>query len=199
MSEKSEHEVRHGVSRRSLLGGAAVGAAGLAAGMVEVSPVSAAVAPRGGPRRPLAIEKEPGVALTFLLTVPSIGKVGPFSELEIPGPETSIIEYRDGSDPEHTQYLPGPTKYSTVRLGRAFVDSLELASWRAMVETGAGSGVIRDCTLDVHGPDGSAVARYNLINAWPSKLEIGALKAGSSDVLMETVTLVCEHIQRVSV
>jgi hypothetical protein len=30
-------------------------------------------------------------------------------------------------------------------------------------------------------------------------LEIGGLKAGSSEVLMETVTLVCEHIQRVSV
>jgi hypothetical protein len=35
--------------------------------------------------------------------------------------------------------------------------------------------------------------------AWPSKLEIGALKAGSSEVLMETVTIVSERIQRVSV
>jgi hypothetical protein len=34
--------------------------------------------------------------------------------------------------------------------------------------------------------------------AWPSKLEIGALKAGSSEVLWETVTLVCEMIQRVA-
>ena len=47
--------------------------------------------------------------------------------------------------------------------------------------------------------DGTEIARYRLENAWPAKLEIGALKAGASAVLMETVTLVCERIQRVSV
>ena len=46
--------------------------------------------------------------------------------------------------------------------------------------------------------DGAPVARYHLENAWPSKLEIGSLKAGASEVLMETVTLVCEQIQRVA-
>ena len=35
-------------------------------------------------------------------------------------------------------------------------------------------------------------------HAWPAKIEIGALKAGASEVLMETVTFVCEHIQRVA-
>ena len=42
------------------------------------------------------------------------------------------------------------------------------------------------------------MARYHLEMAWPSKLEVGGLKAGASEVLMETVTLVCEHIQRVA-
>ena len=46
--------------------------------------------------------------------------------------------------------------------------------------------------------DGTPVARYHLEMAWPSKLEVGGLKAGASEVLMETVTLVCEHIQRVA-
>jgi phage tail-like protein len=47
--------------------------------------------------------------------------------------------------------------------------------------------------------DGKPVARYHLEMAWPSKIEIGALKAGASEVLMETVTIVAEHIQRVAV
>jgi phage tail-like protein len=46
---------------------------------------------------------------------------------------------------------------------------------------------------------GDPVVRYHLTNAWPSKLEIGALKAGASSALTETVTLVAEFIQRVSV
>ena len=41
--------------------------------------------------------------------------------------------------------------------------------------------------------------RRQLTNAWPSKLEIGALKAAAPSVLTETVTLVAEFIQRVSV
>jgi hypothetical protein len=39
--------------------------------------------------------------------------------------------------------------------------------------------------------------RYHLENAWRAKLEIGALRADS--VLMETVTIVCDNLQRVSV
>ena len=42
------------------------------------------------------------------------------------------------------------------------------------------------------------VARYHLENAWVSKIEIGALKAGASEVLMETVTIACETLQRIA-
>ena len=57
----------------------------------------------------------------------------------------------------------------------------------------------KSCSLVMYNYDGAPVARYHLEHAWPSKLEIGALKAGASEVLMETVTIVCERIQRVSV
>ena len=50
----------------------------------------------------------------------------------------------------------------------------------------------------MYNVDGKPVARYHLEHAWPAKIEIGALKAGASEVLMETVTMVCEHIQRVA-
>jgi hypothetical protein len=42
------------------------------------------------------------------------------------------------------------------------------------------------------------VARYSLENAWPAKLGIGSLTVGSSSVVMETVTLVCDRLQRVA-
>ncbi len=45
---------------------------------------------------------------------------------------------------------------------------------------------------------GRPVARYFLANAWPSKIELSALKAGASEALMETVTLTAESIQRVA-
>ena len=56
----------------------------------------------------------------------------------------------------------------------------------------------KSCSLVMFDADGKPVARYHLENAWPCKIELGALKAGASEVLMETVTIVCEHIQRVA-
>jgi phage tail-like protein len=41
--------------------------------------------------------------------------------------------------------------------------------------------------------------RYSLENAWPSKIEIGGLRGNPSTSTMETVTMTCEFIQRVSV
>jgi phage tail-like protein len=56
----------------------------------------------------------------------------------------------------------------------------------------------KNMTLIMYGTDGQPVARYNLASAWPAKIEIGALKAGASEVLMETVTFECERIERVA-
>ena len=53
----------------------------------------------------------------------------------------------------------------------------------------AKSGARRNATLEFHAADGTTIARYNLTDAWPAKVEISALEAGSSEVLYETVTL----------
>ncbi len=45
---------------------------------------------------------------------------------------------------------------------------------------------------------GKPVARYLFENAWPAKIELGAVKAGAGEVLMETVTLTAESLQRVA-
>lgn len=41
-------------------------------------------------------------------------------------------------------------------------------------------------TLTMYATDGTATAKYYLESAWPSKVEISALKAGASEVLYET-------------
>jgi phage tail-like protein len=41
----------------------------------------------------------------------------------------------------------------------------------------------------VYDFEGTAIKRYNLINAWPKKLEIGSLKAGDTVVVAEKLTL----------
>lgn len=47
--------------------------------------------------------------------------------------------------------------------------------------------------------EGQTVATYSLTQAWPAKVgAVPLLTSGESPVLMETVTIVCEHLQRVS-
>src|SRR5713226_3408173 len=41
------------------------------------------------------------------------------------------------------------------------------------------------------------IARWNFVNAWPSKLSTGALKAGSNEVVTEEATIVMESFERV--
>ena len=74
-----------------------------------------------------------------------------------------------------------------------------MAAWHELVLLGDIAAARRNVSIIAYGADGKPVARYNLTAAWPSKVEIGTLKAGASEALMETVTMTCEFIQRVAV
>jgi phage tail-like protein len=74
-----------------------------------------------------------------------------------------------------------------------------MAAWHELVVLGDVAAARKSCSLTMFNTKGEGVAKYRLDAAWPAKIEIGALKAGASEVLMETVTIVCEFIQRVSV
>ena len=93
--------------------------------------------------------------------------------------------------------VPGKRPPPTVTLKRGMTNDLELSAWheQAMNDWSAAR---KTASLVMYNTTGDPVARYNLENAWPAKLEIGALRAGASSVLLETVTLVCENLQRVA-
>jgi hypothetical protein len=60
-------------------------------------------------------------------------------------------------------------------------DPEALRSWRASGPT--------TVLLTVRDDAGGVVARYHLESAWPSEVSISGLKAGSSEVLMETLMI----------
>lgn len=71
-------------------------------------------------------------------------------------------------------------------------------TWHETARFGEMGAARKSCSLVMFDAAGKPVARYHLENAWPSKIELGALRAGSSEVLTETVTIVCDHLQRVA-
>jgi phage tail-like protein len=143
----------------------------------------------------------PGDAITaarFSIVIDGY-QIASFSELVGITTEVEPVELMQSTDKEvMLKKLPGKRKPPTLTLKRGKNQSMELWLWHEAVLMGDIIAARKSCSLVMYATDGTPVARYHLEMAWPSKLEVGALKAGASEVLMETVTLVCEHIQRVA-
>jgi phage tail-like protein len=143
----------------------------------------------------------PGDAITaarFSIVIDGY-QIASFSELIGISTEVEPVELLESTEKEvMLKKLPGKRKPPTLTLKRGKNQSMELWLWHEAVLMGDIVAARKSCSLVMYSTDGTAVARYHLEMAWPSKLEVGGLKAGASEVLYETVTLVCEHIQRVA-
>jgi phage tail-like protein len=125
-------------------------------------------------------------------------EIASFSDLQGITAEVEPVPYLESNDKEvHYNQLPGKLKPPTVTLKRGKNGSMELWAWHESVRKGE-SGARRSCSLIMYNAEGTPVAKYWLERAWPSKLDISAMKAGASEVMYETVTLVCEHMQRIA-
>ena len=144
--------------------------------------------------------QQPNDALTaarFSITIDGY-EIASFSELQ--GITTTVESSTSSSRATRrssSRSCPGKQVPPTITLKRGKNNSMELWTWHEAVLLGDMAAARKSCSLVMYNVDGQPVARYHLENAWPSKIEIGGLKAGASEVLMETVTIVCERIQRV--
>jgi len=137
-------------------------------------------------------------AARFSITIDGY-EIASFSELQGITTSVEVVDYLSSSDKGLVlKKLPGKRNPPTVVLKRGKNNSMELWGWHEAVLFGNMAQARKSCSLVMYNVEGKPVARYHLENAWPAKIEIGSLKAGASEVLMESVTIVCEHIQRVS-
>ncbi|WP_051942343.1 phage tail protein [Streptacidiphilus rugosus] len=126
-------------------------------------------------------------------------EIASFQELSGITTEVEPVDYLSSSDKEVIfKKLPGKRKPPTIILKRGKTSGVELWSWHQSVLAGDIVAARKSASLVMYNFDGQPVARYYLEHAWPCKLEVSALKAGVSEVLMETVTIVCENLQRVA-
>jgi len=151
------------------------------------------------------------------------GGIGPFKFSTVSGlsAESEIIEYRSGQDAAYPSKIPGQASFGDVTMERGVhiavpgITGLNgLIAWRKHVkdvdlignspvdtitgQTSDTNTVRRTIMLLVYSEDDVGAASYTLYNCWPSALEIGDLDAGSSEVLIETFTVVTERIRRTS-
>ena len=122
-----------------------------------------------------------------------------FSELSGITSEIDVIELKENTkDGKYVLHkLPGNRKPPSITLKRAKSSSKDLWDWHQKIYDGKVADARKNGSVVLYNYDHSEVGRYNFMNAWPSKVSMSALKAGSNEILMEEVTIVCEELERV--
>ncbi|HKF75334.1 MAG TPA: phage tail protein [Candidatus Dormibacteraeota bacterium] len=125
--------------------------------------------------------------------------IAQFQEVSGLTSEVDVIELKENTkDGKYVNHkLPGNRKPPSITLKRAKNSSKDLWDWHQKIYEGNVSDGRRNGSVVMYSYDHTEVGRYNFMNAWPSKVSTSTLKAGSNDILMEEVTIVCEELERV--
>lgn len=124
-----------------------------------------------------------------------------FSELAGISSEVEQTEYMQAGakGPEFGRFV-GKTKPPSITLKRAMGaggDTTWIWAWHSAARAGL-PGAYRETTFKLYGtgedPTGAGSLSYTLVNAFPSKVEIGGMKAGATEIVIQTVTLQCDEI-----
>jgi len=121
-----------------------------------------------------------------------------FSEATIPDSSTDAVDYREGTDPTSQRKLSGLTKFGNVTLKKGLTDELKIYKWRESVEQSGAAKARKNISLILIDEEGADKARWNIIEAWPTKYDPSDFSAKGNEVIIETLELVHEGIKRVS-
>lgn len=121
-----------------------------------------------------------------------------FSEVNFADTTTDPIEYREGTDPTIFRKLSGLTKYGNITLKWGITDSMDLYKWRQQViDTGA-EDARKNMSIILVDEAGADKARWDIVEAWPTKYDPADLSAKGNEVAIETIEIVHEGFKRVS-
>jgi phage tail-like protein len=139
------------------------------------------------------------VAQHFAIEIGGI-EVAQFSEISGLGSELDVVELKENTPDGKLiiHKLPGAEKPPTITLKRAKSSSRDLYDWHKAMLDGRVGDARKEGSVVLKDFENTEVSRYNFTGAWVSKVTLGTLKSGSNEVLMEEVSIVCEHVERVS-
>lgn len=140
---------------------------------------------------------DPYSAFRFRVEINGI-QTASFSEATVPDSSTDAVDYREGIDPPYTRKLSlGPVKYGSLSLKKGVTDSMELYNWRKLVEDKGANSARRNISLILLDAEGNNKVTWNIFQAWPSKYDTTGFNATGNEVMVETLEIALERIERV--
>jgi phage tail-like protein len=143
-------------------------------------------------------ESDPLIGFQFAIEVG--GKVtGYFSEVSGIGSESDTVEHKvvDDSGHDFVQKIPGRLKWTDITLKRGITDNLQIWDWRQFVVDGDLKSARQNCSILMFDRNAQVAARWDFINAWPSKVTGPSVKSDSNEYGIEEMVLVHEGMKRV--
>jgi phage tail-like protein len=153
------------------------------------------------------ISTDPLIAQNFFLEIDGevMTMLSGVSGLDIEVDVSSLQQVGKGGQMQIVKTLGSQNKAPDLSLTRmAPADSSSDAMWKWFIE-------IRDKGLKItdrasnrkngsvvmYDSTNAEVARFNFFHAWPSKISTDSLSVDSNDAVKETITLVCERLERI--
>ncbi|MFD1955272.1 phage tail protein [Paenibacillus thailandensis] len=142
-----------------------------------------------------AQRKDPFRNFRFRVEIDGIQQAG-FTDVSGFDSSIDVIEYREGNEATTVRKLPGLTKYGNVSLKWGITDSMDLYNWHK--EAAAGNIQRKNVSIIVIDEAGNDKARWDFVQAWPSKYDAPDFSAKGNDIAIESLELVHEGMSRVS-
>ncbi|MGW0733009.1 phage tail protein [Streptomyces sp. NPDC002851] len=110
--------------------------------------------------------------------------------------EQDVIEYNQVSaqGKAMVKKLPGVKKAGTCTVVRGMTQSASFNQWINESINGQMDSARKNATIMMLDFQDNPVKRYNLRNAWCSKIDTSTVKAGEAAALTETVTITFEEL-----
>ncbi len=136
----------------------------------------------------------------FRVEIDNVTRAG-FAEVSGLETTTESLDYREGTDPTHVRKLSGLSRFANITLKAGLVtgaNALELFQWHQAVASGQLVANRRRVVIVVQDETGADQARFVVSDAWPVKYVASPLKATATEVVIETLELANEGIERIS-
>lgn len=136
---------------------------------------------------------DPATAFRFQVNSTKLRGPAGFSKISGIKEENEVMEYREGSDKQlAVRKIPGLRTYPEVTFEKGLTrQGLDLVNWRKDVLRGA-EGFRASVLVTVQDCTGNAARSAQMERGWPSSLEMSDLDGSSSEVAVETMTIVHE-------
>ncbi len=134
-------------------------------------------------------------SFTYELTIGDMPAVL-FQSVYCIGSEHAVIEHShvNQQGAMNIQKIPGQLFRHNIVLQRGISGSLEMWKWRRQIVDGRVDDARTNCSISAFNVDGNEVARWIIINAWPSAID--APLSESQNHMVEEITLVHEGAYR---